>query len=342
LKKKVGIILPGDPNVKESLTNEKRNLHGLFTALEKENFQTQLFVYNDSIAGETEKKLLDMDIVLVWVNPIENGRDRSILDSILRRISNKGIIVSAHPDTIIKIGTKEVLFLTKELTWGSDVELYKTPDEMKVRLEEKFQLGVSRVLKQNRGNGGNGIWRIEPTKGGPMINPYVKVLHAQKNSSEEKMLLLEFIDEIKSYFNKDGQVIDQEFISPIPDGMIRCYITQDRVVGFGQQYVKALLLENENPNNDETTPRIYYSKEKLEYQDLRIKMEKDWIPGLLKLLNLAKKDLPILWDADFLIRQEGLKTKDKYALCEINVSSVFPFPETAITDLVETVKNILN
>jgi hypothetical protein len=46
--------------------------------------------------------------------------------------------------------------------------------------------------------------------------------------------------------------------------------------------------------------------------------------------------LPLLWDADFLYgpRTEGI---DSYVLCEINVSSVSPFPAQAIERLASAV-----
>ena len=40
-------------------------------------------------------------------------------------------------------------------------------------------------------------------------------------------------------------------------------------------------------------------------------------------------DLPILWDADFLYGPRDNRGEDTYMLCEINVSSVIPFPDAA-------------
>ncbi len=341
MEKKVGIILPGDPNNPDSLSKEKRNLHGLFDYLAKENIITQLFVYNDTITSEIETKLQKMSAILVWFNPIENGIPRTKLDAMLRRLSNHNIFISSHPDVILKLGTKEVLFSTKELSWGSDVELFHSENEMKTKLLQKLQPGISRVLKQNRGNSGDGVWRIELSRSNPNStnNPFVKVLHATRNSIEQEMPFLDFVDKIRIYFNNLGKIIDQEFISPEPDGMVRSYMTQDKVVGFGQQYVTSLI----RPTNDiiESTPRIYFSKDKPEYQDLRSKMEQDWIPQLLILFHLDKSSLPIIWDADFLFRPDQELSKDRFVLCEINVSSVFPFPPSAVTDIVLAMKNIL-
>jgi hypothetical protein len=43
--------------------------------------------------------------------------------------------------------------------------------------------------------------------------------------------------------------------------------------------------------------------------------------------------LPIIWDADFLYGPRDAAGQDTYVLCEINVSSVFPFPEQAALEI---------
>lgn len=60
--------------------------------------------YHDDDRDAVRRQLLAADGVLVWVNPIENGRDRSVLDALLREVSAAGVFVSAHPDLILKIG----------------------------------------------------------------------------------------------------------------------------------------------------------------------------------------------------------------------------------------------
>jgi hypothetical protein len=43
--------------------------------------------------------------------------------------------------------------------------------------------------------------------------------------------------------------------------------------------------------------------------------------------------LPIIWDADFLYGPRTDWGEDTYVLCEINVSSVYPFPEYAPAEI---------
>jgi hypothetical protein len=58
-------------------------------------------------------------------------------------------------------------------------------------------------------------------------------------------------------------------------------------------------------------------------------MEDDWTPVLRKLLNIETRDLPALWDADFLYGAKTAAGEDSYVLCEINVSCVIPYPVEA-------------
>jgi hypothetical protein len=65
-------------------------------------------------------------------------------------------------------------------------------------------------------------------------------------------------------------------------------------------------------------------------QLLKRKVEQDWLPAMQQRLDIASERLPVLWDADFLLGPKGESGEDTYVLCEINVSSVAPFPDSAI------------
>ena len=62
-------------------------------------------------------------------------------------------------------------------------------------------------------------------------------------------------------------------------------------------------------------------------------MESEWTPQMMQLLDIAAESLPIIWDADFLHGPRLPSGEDSYVLCEINVSSVFPFPEQAPAEI---------
>ncbi len=57
----------------------------------------------------------------------------------------------------------------------------------------------------------------------------------------------------------------------------------------------------------------------------------------MQLLDIDTESLPVIWDADFLYGPRDLSGEDTYVLCEINVSSVLPFPEQAPPEIARLV-----
>jgi hypothetical protein len=167
---------------------------------------------------------MKFDGVLVWVNPIDEGRTRNVLDGILRDVAARGPWVSAHPDVILKMGVKEVLFRTKHLGWGTETCLYQTVEDFLTAFPTRLRSAGPRVLKQNRGNGGQGVWKVELIDGSAGEANIVSVLHARRGSVPEKLLLKELVARCEPYFASGGCLIDQPFQPRLPEGMIRCYI----------------------------------------------------------------------------------------------------------------------
>ena len=87
-------------------------------------------IYGDGRVDRVREQLLGLDGVLVWVNPIEQGLDRSQLDELLREVAGAGVWVSAHPDVIMRMATKRVLYDTREMSWGTDTRLYLSAAEL--------------------------------------------------------------------------------------------------------------------------------------------------------------------------------------------------------------------
>lgn len=67
-----------------------------------------------------------------------------------------------------------------------------------------------------------------------------------------------------------------------------------------------------------------------------------WVSELCAATGLTQSQLPLLWDADFLYGPKDASGEDTYVLCEINVSSVHPFPPSALGPLVQGVVNRLS
>ena len=67
------------------------------------------------------------------------------------------------------------------------------------------------------------------------------MLHGLRGSTVETVTLGELVRQLETYFADAACMIDQAFQPRLAAGMIRCYLAQDRVVGFGHQMVTALL-----------------------------------------------------------------------------------------------------
>jgi len=114
--------------------------------------------------------------------------------------------------------------------------------------------------------------------------------------------------------------------------MIRCYMAADKVAGFGHQLIKALIAPpKEGPDSAaaQPGPRIMHGPDAAPFAALRAKMESEWTPQMMQVLGIAAKELPIIWDADFLYGPRTATGEDTYVLCEINVSCVFAIPDQA-------------
>jgi len=332
---RIAILWRGDEAERHGATPETSRFKSVFAALADVGVDAEPVVYEDDILSAARAQLAALDGVLVWVNPIHEGRSRTNLDALLREIAARGVWVSAHPDVILKMGTKEVLHRTRTMSWGCDTALYRTPEAMRAELLERLATGP-RVIKRNRGNGGQGVWKVAMLAS-RHNRPMVRVLDATKDTPEE-LALDQFLERCLEYF-EDGCVIDQPFQTRLSEGVVRCYMAGDRCAGFGHQKVKALV--DAPAARAESGRRLYTSNADPRFQHLRRLMEDEWTPQLTSLLDIPRRDLPMIWDADFMLGPPGSNGTDSYVLGEINVSSVFPIPDEAPAEIARRVADRL-
>jgi hypothetical protein len=328
---RVAILWRGDEAVRRSVAPETSRFKAIFAALVDAGIDPEPVVYEDDVLDAVRAQLATFDGVLVWVNPIHEGRNRANLDAMLREVAARGVWVSAHPDVILKMGTKEVLHRTRTMSWGCDTALYRTAEAMRAKLPARLAAGP-RVIKRNRGNGGQGVWKVEALASSGN-RAMVRVLDATKDVSEELALDV-FLERCVEYFD-DGSVIDQPFQMRLGEGVVRGYMAGDRCAGFGHQKVRALV---DAPGaRAEAGSRLYTSNADPRFQRLRGLMENEWVPQLTALLDIPRRDLPMVWDADFMLGPPDADGIDSYVLGEINVSSVFPMPDEAPAEIAHRV-----
>ena len=314
-----------DPPTVDASVPENSRLCGVFAAFAELGVEAEPVIYADDRVAETREQLLGLDGVLVWVNPIQAGLDRSKLDPLLREVASEGVWVSAHPDVIMRMATKRVLYDTRKLSWGTDTRLYLSAAELLEGLGAGLADGIPRVLKQQRGMGGEGVWSVTLDRG--QVDSRVRVQHATRNAPIETLSLAEFVARCEPYFDGGGLMVEQPFQERIDEGMIRVYLTNDRIVGFAHQYPAGLrpAAAGEPPPGKQFEPPGAEP-----FQRLRKLVEGEWVPQMQQLLELDTHDLPVIWDIDFLHGAETETGEAGYVLCEINASSTFAFPEHAM------------
>jgi hypothetical protein len=226
------------------------------------------------------------------------------------------------------------------LGWGADTRLYSTEDEFRRGFSTSLAAGQSRVLKQNRGNGGIGVWKV--TRLDRDTN-FIRVQHAApRDDVTEDMAFAEFAARCSPYFADGGKLIDQPFAARLAEGMIRAYFVEREVVGFATQQPASRAEDPDVPDPDRVlgmpAAKTMYPADETKFAALRAQLQDDWLPGMQRLVAVTDPELPILWDADFLYGPRTDAGHDTYMLCEINVSAVIPFPDAAPQKLAEAVK----
>src|SRR5262245_13643221 len=88
----------GDEAARRGATPAASRFKAVFAALADVRVDAEPVVYEDDVLDAVRTQLARLDGVLVWVNPIHEGRNRAILDTLLREVAAHGVWVSAHPD----------------------------------------------------------------------------------------------------------------------------------------------------------------------------------------------------------------------------------------------------
>lgn len=314
----------------------------LFKAFAELRVAAEPVVYADDAIEEVRAQLMSLDGVVVWVNPIQGDANRAQLDALLREVVDAGVWVSAHPKVIDIMGTKEVLFATRSLGWGTDAAIYRSPEQLSEGLPSRLGRLGRLVIKQARGTAGNGVWRVElpPQWQGRTPGPDTPVLVQRSDPRNvvplEEATLSAFLENCEGYFPWSGCLIDQPYQDRLTEGMIRVYLVHDEVVGFCHQWPTGLLAPGDSGQTEGSvvTPKME-GADAPAYASLRAKTESEWVPEMKTLLGLSTHQLPVIWDADFLYGPRADSGTDTHVLCEINVQAVWPYPPQASPRLAE-------
>jgi len=302
--------------------------------------------YTDDDQMRLKKRLREnFDGVVCWVNPVSTnargeeetradwaGNDGG-LDKLLKRVADEGLHVSAHPDIIEKIGTKRVLFETRNEPWGlPNTHYYKTKEDLRERFRNSISSDKCRILKMDRGSAGMGVWRcdiVEDSSAHPHNNEslVMRIQHAGDDRVEDRVSLEQMLERLEERMDKTGGgVVDMPFLPQVNEGIIRCYMMREQCRGILHQLPLSSsddtlkMKPSLYPNLNVSKSKRYQTKglhegqrihppDSPEYQELVVILENDWVPKLVRAVGLLscndasiRDALPVVWDIDFICR----------------------------------------
>ena len=172
-------------------------------------------------------------------NPISDGQDRTTLDAMLRDVASTGALGQRPSGRDPQDGRE------------GGPSSHQAPWMGHRHASLSLRPGVPRRISAEASIGGPArpqaavamaAGRLEGrARLGNLGRELVRVLQAVRGSVGEDMSLGDFMTRCEPYFAAEGSIVDQPFQPRLPDGMIRCYMSADKVVGFGHQLVKALI-----------------------------------------------------------------------------------------------------
>src|SRR5262245_10687868 len=92
---RIAILWRGDEVARRDATPETSRFKAVFAALADVGVDAEPVVYEDDVLDAVRAQLATLDGVLVWVNPIHEGRNRGNLAARLREVAAHGVWVSA-------------------------------------------------------------------------------------------------------------------------------------------------------------------------------------------------------------------------------------------------------
>ncbi len=256
------------------------------------------------------------------INPGNLPNGEKVYFQTLTKLSEAGLVGMSTPDAMINFGAKDALvkLATTDLVPDDTYAYYTIAD-----FKKTFPVSIShreRVLKQNRGSTGSGIWRVvvvdeRPYKAGDSLplDTKLKCTEAVDNHVEYHTLS-EFMDFCEQYIVGDnGMIVDMPFMPRIKEGEIRILM-----VGANPIFV---VHKKPAEGADSFSATLFsgavYTYDKPEKWPELVSMLTDSLPMISE--KIGGLDVPLIWTGDFMLDWDENKN-DKYVLGEINCSCV--------------------
>ena len=258
------------------------------------------------------------DAYVSRINPghIPGGETRYL--QLLGDLCQRGMVGMPTPDAMIAFGAKDALVKLRDLSLvPSDTYVYYDQQSFADSFPGVLATGI-RVLKQNRGSTGSGIWRVETIEevaSGAAIDMDTKVrcTEAVDNHVEERKLG-DFIEFCGQYLvGEGGMIVDMPYLPRIVEGEVR-------ILFVGQS---PIFVVHKKPAEGGFSATLFSGAQ---YTYDSPEKWSELVDSFLADLPVIRERLgghatPLIWTADFMLdtNEDG---SDKYVLGEINCSCV--------------------
>ncbi len=321
--KKHIIVFEAEGGSDKWLDGHRKDTMPIVNALKAKGWSAEVIYFRDEWKDRVIEYAVDKaDGYISRINPGNLPNGEKIYFEALREMSDKGLIGMSHPDAMLNYGAKDALvkLATTNLV-TDDTYAYYTIKEFKDTFPKSLSYG-ERVLKQNRGSTGEGIWRVEIAddisyEPGDFIPLDTKLKcteavdnHVEYNTLEEFMTFCE-----KYIVGDNGMLVDMRFMPRIKEGEIRILM-----VGSTPIFV---VHKKPAEGADSFSATLFsgakYTYDKPEDWQELVDMFLESLPTITS--KLGGYEIPLIWTADFMLDYDENKN-DTYVLGEINCSCV--------------------
>lgn len=322
MKKRV-VFFEAEGGSDKWLDGHRRDTQPIIFALKRNNWDAEIVFYRDEWKEKIAEYTADrFDAYVSRVNPGNLQGGESEYFDLLRNLSDQGVIGLPTPDAMIRFGAKDALVkLTDTPLVPEDTYAYYTQEDFVARFPISLSHG-KRVLKQNRGSTGTGIWLVSvaddrefPVGEALPLDTKIKCVEAVDNHVEYHELG-EFMTFCEQYIVGDnGMLVDMRFLPRIKEGEVRILM-----VGAEPIFV----VHKKPADQEDSFSATLFSGAKYTYD--RPEVWKPLVDMFLESLpticeKLENPNVPLIWTADFIL-DDGENGEDVYVLGEINCSCV--------------------
>lgn len=305
------------------LDGRRKDSMPIVEALRKTGVEAEVLVFRPEWINDLNHHIIGkVDAYISRVNPGNVPGGEAAYFDFLRGLSEAGVLGLPHPDEMATLGAKDVLAKLADTDLVPDDTLAYYDFESLYTNFPKTLAGGERVLKQNRGSTGEGIWHVvvdDPRSfppGEPLpLDTMLKCTEAVDNHVEHHSMRDFLMMCVQYVLGDSGMLVDMKFMPRIVEGEIRILM-----VGMKPVFVvHKKPAETEGAFSATLFSGAKYTYDKPEKWQGLVDMFLEEFPKVTE--KLGELETPLIWTADFML-DDAPDGSDCYVLGEFNCSCV--------------------